>query len=170
MKTLIRRINTKSFLCIVVLTVLSLCSCNKNEYEPMGKGIPMKWEKTNYEQIKNNEGEYYTVSPEGDSFIFKCTNYHQNISLADIIFENGDDIWHFYQKEGLSDNPDIIDKYRNDLKNNRFSNDICDVNIEGDVVKITIKPNIESLRKITLHVAVLNNGETFNFIQDESQK
>ncbi|MCR4768830.1 MAG: hypothetical protein K5874_01265 [Bacteroidaceae bacterium] len=136
----------------------------------MGKGIPMKWEKTNYEQIKNNEGEYYTVSPEGDSFIFKCTNYHQNISLADIIFENGDDIWHFYQKEGLSDNPDIIDKYRNDLKNNRFSNDICDVTIEGDIVKLTIKPNIESQRKIVLHVAVLNNGETFNFIQDASQK
>ena len=58
----------------------------------------------------------FIVKTDRDSFIFKCTNYHQNISLADIIFENGDDIWHFYQKEGLSDNPDIIDKYRNDLK------------------------------------------------------
>ena len=147
MKTITNMINRKIFLFTLSLTMLSLSSCNKNEYEPMGKGIPMKWEKTNYSQIKDNEGEYYVVSPEGDSFVFKCTNYHQNISLAD-----------------------IIDKYRNDLKNNRFSNDICDVNIEGDVVKITIKPNIESLRKITLHVAVLNNGETFNFIQDRNQE
>lgn len=162
MKTLIRKINTKSLLCIVLLTILALCSCNKNEYEPMGIRIPMKWEKTNYLQTEDNGKEYYVVSPEGGTFKFKCTNYN-GILLERITNES--EMYPIYPNLNMTP-----EERQNVVKLGSFSSDVCDVTIDNGLVEITFKPNSNEQRKVEVAVYTGDVFGSFYFIQDASQK
>lgn len=149
-KTLTNMINRKFLLVILSLTMLSLCSCEKVEEEPFGLFKPMKWESGDYTQIENKGNNYYVISPEGGTYIFNCKNY-QRLYLNSITSDcNNETI-------RISDN-------------NKFSNNICDITIEGGSICVTFKKNNNLERIIEINVQSGNAYGGLSFIQDGSQE
>ena len=161
-KTLTNMINRKFFLVILSLTMLSLCSCEKVEEEPLGIRTPMKWEKTNYQQTEDNGKQYYVVSPEGGTLKFNCTNY-KGLLLERIIDES--EMNSLYPNNNMT-----TEEMQNVVESGSFTSDVCDVTIDNSSVEITFKPNSSESRKINVSVFIRDIFHTFNFIQDGNQE
>mgnify|MGYP003297429757 CR=1 FL=1 len=143
MRTFIGNTKKYSSLCILVLTMISIFSCDKDE--PLGFYTPLKWESNNYSQYENNGVKYYIVSPQGENFQLKCTN-HNALRLRDIIIDgNREDI-------ELSDN-------------SQFSNHICEIKIKDNFVDVAFKQNDNQLRKVEISVQSGNAYGSLHFEQ-----
>lgn len=135
---------------IYILFLLCLCftSCEKTISEPDGLWTPMKWEKTSYETIKDNNISYYYVPREGASFVFVCKNYHPWIS--DIATEISGEVTHSYDDPAFQEDPF------------EYSNGWLYVQVAKDTVNVRITANDTFVKRINLG---LTAGDIFDDIQ-----
>lgn len=145
-------------------TMLTICSCGDvlNLSEPDGKWTPMKWEKTDYRVVKENNETYYYVPAEGGTYTFVCKNY-KGFWLADTFYLQDDNQKHWL--DGRHDNPDgEYDWFH-------YANEWIDINTKDDnsMLKVVFQPNTGSVRKVFVGVTAGDIFYTFQFIQDANK-
>lgn len=158
MNTLINKIERISIFSILVLTLVALSSCTKDECELFGVSASMKWKINDYLKINENGKEYFVVPSVGGIYEFNCLNYNM-LSFGDITSETEGKSMNMFEDESL--------KFSDDFKH--LSNDICEISIDGNTIKAKFYPNTNHKRKVNYLVVAGNSGHTFFFVQEEKQ-
>ena len=141
----------QSIFCLCVCAFL-LVSCHNEESDSLGNWKPIKWEETDYEQIKEDGNDYFSVSSDGGSFQFHCKNYDIITFLVGEVKQEGEASLHIPFDEEKS-----IGKYFKIAEN-----DIFDVVVEGGDVSVTIKPNNGTVRFVDIEIAY---GDVRSFLR-----
>ena len=141
----------QSLICMCTCAFL-LISCDKEESDSLGNWTPVKWDETEYELIKEDGNDYFSVPCDGGSFQFHCKNYDMITFLAGEVKREGETSLHLSFDEEKS-----IGKYFIIAEN-----DICDVVVEGSDVSVSIKPNDDITRLVDIEIGY---GDVRSFLR-----
>ena len=137
-------------LVFILFSLLVITSCDSED----GDWESMKWNSTNYEQIKVNKSEAYAVPAQGGVYTFKCKNYSGFwvCSIAETI--------------------DGITSYLENQDNSQahYLTDFCETECDGYTLTVTIYPNGSTLPHfINVEVEAGDAFSDVSFYQEAAQ-
>ena len=132
-----------------MLVAFSLASCSSESLD--GDWDPMKWDKTDYEVIKEDGTKYYNVPQEGQTFTFTCKNYRPWIDGVKVTIGDKSDYVH----------PDDV---------HSLDYESMHVKVEDRNVTVSFEPNQagEQTHCYDLTVTAGDIFDTFSFKQSSS--
>lgn len=145
-------------LLFALLAVLAICSCDNTPMD--GDWPPMKWDKTNYQIVKEDNSSYYLVPAEGGTFTFHCKNYN-GFWIGDGRFEYDGQVWHLCEVyEENANNPNFERDWHH------FAYNWIEVTAKKDaVLEVVFQPNDGAERKADITVTAGDIFYTFAFKQ-----
>ena len=135
-----------ALLSICALLALSITSCKEDDAD--GGLDHIVWKSTTYEQTAVGSDNYYVASPDGDYFSFSCSNYDV-LNLSDVVITEDGETGH----------------YNLNIRDSSFSNDVCEVKVEGKNVTVRIKYNEGESRRVDVIVSCFDVFDHLKFIQ-----
>lgn len=146
MKTHFIRLTKLALLSVGAILALSVTSCKEDEAD--GDWDHIVWKSAKYEQTTVGSDNYYVAAPDGDYFSFSCSNYDV-LNLSDVVITEDGETGH----------------YNLNIRNSSFSNDVCEVKVEGKNVEVRLKYNEGESRKVDVIVSCLDVFDHLKFVQ-----
>lgn len=135
-----------TLLATTLLSSIALSSCSKDD----GDWDPMKW-RTEVKTVKDEGTRFVQVPAEGGTYVYKCKNY-DGFWLAEVNEEENGNT-KVYWSEHFTDN-------------HNFSSAATNVNITGNTLTVTIKPNdTKKTRYVEVTVTAGDIFDTFKYKQ-----
>ena len=132
-----------TLLATTLLSSIALSSCSKDD----GDWDPMKW-RTEVKTVKDNGTRLVQVPSKGGTYVYKCRNYN-GFWLSDI-----------------KETEDGSTKVHYNTDRHYFSSPVTDVNITGNTLTVTIKPNeTKKTRYVEVTVTAGDIFDTFKYKQ-----